>query len=346
MTTVAVTGASGYLGRLLVQRLGDDPTIGRVVGIDVAEPGYTSRNFEFYRMDVRSPQVAHVIGGCDAVVHLAALSSGDPDEIRDVNIGGTRSVADAATRASVRKIVFASSGSVYGAHPDNDFPLTESSPVRPAHDNAYAVSKAEAEGVVAYYAEAHTDTTVTVLRLAWVAGPNLPTSHAFVVDSKVRFLIRGYDPPLQALHEDDAIGSITFALAGLVPGVFNVCASDVVERPDELLSQRRVTLDLDRAKRVLDRTARVGLSPPASDVGVLMYPQVMTNRSLGLAGFSPARTSTDALREASVARRDWVAVGKMRFRPRRIALVGGTLGAVLIGSAVRSRRARRADEQS
>ena len=69
--------------------------------------------------------------GSDAVVHLAAVSGPDADEVRDVNIGGTRAIADAATRAGVRKLVYASSHSVYGAHPDNDFPLTESSPLRP-----------------------------------------------------------------------------------------------------------------------------------------------------------------------------------------------------------------------
>ena len=341
MTTVAVTGASGYLGRLLVERLAHEPDISRIVGIDVADPGMTSRNFEFYRMDVRSPQLAQVIAGCDAVVHLAAVSGPDPDEIRDVNIGGTRSVADAATRAGVGRIVFGSSHRVYGTHPDNDFPLTEASPVRPAHDDVYALSKVEAEGVLTYYAEAHPGTTVTVLRLGWIAGPHLPTSHAFAVDSKVRFLVRGYDPPMQAVHEDDAVGAIVYSLTHALPSVFNVVADDAVDQPERLLGQRRVTLDLDRARRVLDRTARLGLSVSSADIGLLMYPQVLSNEALRAAGFAPTKTTEDALRDAALARKDWVAVGKMRLRPRRIAMVAGTLGAVALGSAVKGRRARR-----
>ena len=343
MTTVAVTGASGYLGRLLVQRLGTDPDVTRVVGIDVAEPAFASRNFEFYRMDVRSPQVSRVIEGCDAVVHLAAIAGPDADEIRDVNIGGTRAIADAATRAGVAKLIYASSASVYGAHPDNDYPLTEASPLRPTHDDSYAMSKAEAESVVTYYAEAHPETTVTVLRLAWVAGPRLPTTHAAIVDAKVRFVVRGYDPPMQAVHEDDAAGAIAFALRSNLPSIFNVAADDAVDRPEEILGQRRVTLELDRAKRVLDRTARMGLSVPSSQVGSLMYPQILSNEALRAAGFAPARTTADALREAAAARKGWVAIGPMRFRPRRIALVGGTLGAVLLGSAMKNRRAKRAE---
>jgi UDP-glucose 4-epimerase len=344
MTTVAVTGAGGYLGRLLVERLGTVPDVSRIVGIDIVEPVVSSRNVEFYRMDVRSPQLAQVLAGCDAVVHLAAVSGPDPDEIRDVNIGGTRAVADAATRSGVRKIVFASSHRVYGTHPDNDFPITEASPLRPSHDDVYALSKVEAESVVTYFAEANPETTVTVLRMGWVAGPNLPTSHAFVVDSKVRFVIRGYEPPMQAVHEADAVEAIVYALTHALPSVFNVVAEDAVDQPERLLGQRRVTLDLDRARRVLDRTARLGLSVRSSEIGLLMYPQVLSSDALRSAGFVFEHTSEDALRDAAAARKEWVALGKVRMRPRRIAMVAGTLGAVALGSAVKGRRGRRAKE--
>jgi nucleoside-diphosphate-sugar epimerase len=343
MTTVAVTGASGYLGRLLVQRLGTVPEVSRIVGIDVTEPAASSRNVEFYRMDVRSPQLAQVIAGCDAVVHLAAVSGPDADEVRDVNIGGTRAVADAATRSGVHKILFASSHRVYGAHPDNDFPLTEASPLRPAHDDVYALSKVEAESVVTYHAEAHPETVVTILRFGWVAGPELPTSHALAVDSKLRFVIRGYEPPMQAVHESDAVEAIVHALTHALPSVFNVVASDAVDQPERLLGQRRVTLDLDRARRVLNRTARLGLSVRSSEIGLLMYPQVLSNEALRAAGFVFKHTSEDVLRDVAQARKEWVAVGKVRMRPRRIAMVAGTLGAVALGSAVKGRRARRAE---
>jgi nucleoside-diphosphate-sugar epimerase len=346
MATVAVTGASGYLGRILLERLALQPSISRVVGIDVAEPAFTTRNLEFYRMDVRSPQFAAAIGGCDAVVHLAAVSGSDADDVRDVNIGGTRSVADAAARMDVRKLIFASSHAVYGAHPDNDYPLTENSPVRPGHHDPYAVSKAEAEGVVRYYSDAHPETVLTVLRLGWVCGPTIPTRNAFVVDAKFRFVIRGYEPAMQALHEDDAADALAFAVTHDIGGVFNVAPAGAVDRPEEILGQRRVTLDLDRAKRVLDRTARLGISVPASDVGNLMYPQVMSAERLLAAGFEPAHSAEEALRAAAVARKDWVAVGKMRFRPRRVALVGGTLGAVLLTGAAKGRRSRRAKERN
>jgi hypothetical protein len=137
---------------------------------------------------------------------------------------------------------------------------------------------------------------------------------------------------------------IVYSLDHALPSVFNVVADDAVDQPERILGQRRVTLDLDRARRVLDRTARFGLSIRSSEIGLLMYPQVLSNEALRAAGYVFERTSEDALRDAALARKEWVAVGKMRLRPRRIAMVAGTLGAVALGSAVKGRRARRAKD--
>src|SRR5688572_26605555 len=114
MTTVAVTGASGYLGRILLERLGTHPAVARVVGIDTAEPQATTRNLEFYRMDIRSPDLPRVVQGCNVLVHLAFTVNDDPAETLDVNVGGTRLALEAALHAGVRKFVFASSTMVYG----------------------------------------------------------------------------------------------------------------------------------------------------------------------------------------------------------------------------------------
>jgi len=339
MKSVAITGVSGYLGSRLVGLLDGDPSITRIVGIDTADPAFTARNLEFYSMDVRSPDLAEVLRGCDALVHLAAVSE-DPADIADVNVGGTRSVVDAVSRAGVRKLVFASSHSVYGAHADNAFPLTESSPVRPNPENAYARSKAEAEQIVSYFSSQHPDVVVTTLRLAWIAGPNLPTSHARAVDVKVRFVVAGYDVPMQTVHEDDAAAAVAFVLERDLPGTFNVSA-DAVTSPDEVLGQRKVVVPLDRAKRVLDRTAPMGLSPPGSQIALLMYPQVMSADALRAEGFVAKHGGRETLEEAAAARRRYMAVGKLRVR-RRNAVVVGAVGVVALVSALGRRRAKRA----
>jgi nucleoside-diphosphate-sugar epimerase len=338
MGTVAVTGSSGYLGRKVLERLAADTGTSRVVGIDVVEPEFsTPHNLEFYRTDIRSPDLGDLITGCDALVHLATNDSNDPEETFDVNVGGTRAVTDAASRSGIRKLIFASSVAVYGAHPDNDYPLTERSAVRPAADNAYARAKAEAEELVDYFARAHPDVVVTTLRFSWVVGPSIPTARAALIDAPVRLAIAGYDVPVQAVHEDDMAGAVMFALTNDLPGVYNVAADDSVEAPADLLGQRKLTLSLDRARMLVARASKVGLSPwDGPGIASLLYPQVMSNAKLVEAGFRFERSAADALREGAEARRGWTGMGRLRFRPRRVALVAGSFGAVLLGSAARS----------
>ncbi len=338
MPTVAVTGASGYLGRKLLDRLGNDADVSRVVGIDITEPDFATRNLEFYRMDIRSPELGDVIVGCDALVHLAAVNTSDDAETHDVNVTGTRRVVDAVARAGTSSLILASSHAVYGYHADNDYPLTESSPVRPSRSSAYATSKAEAERVVSYFAEAHPDLAVSILRLAWVGGPTLPSNP--VIESPIRVVVRGYDPESQAVHEDDAANAIAFALQNGLRGTYNVCASDAVPRQEDIYGQRRVEMDLGRAKRMIGRASKLGLPIPA-DVAVMMYPQLMSNGRLREAGFAFEHSTADAMRDAATAREGWVAMGRLRFRPRRVALVAGSFGAVLLGSRARSALGRR-----
>jgi nucleoside-diphosphate-sugar epimerase len=331
-----VTGASGYLGRKVLERLGTDPDVSRVIGIDVTGSGVSTRNLEFYRSDVRSPELAEIISGCDSLVHLATNDSSDPEETLDVNVGGTRAVIDAVIRAGVRKLIYVSSVAVYGAHPDNDYPLTEASPVRPSPEKSYARAKAEAEELVEYFARGHPEAVVTTLRPAWILGPSLPTARAALVDSPVRLTIAGYDVPVQAVHEDDAAGAIAFALGTDLRGVYNVCAGDWIDRPEDLLGQRRITLGLDRARSLMERGPKLSLSGlSAVDLPALMYPQVMSNNRLREAGFEIRHSTADALRQAAEGRRGWVAVAGKHFRPRRVALIAGTFGAVLLGSAAR-----------
>lgn len=335
-TTVAVTGVSGYIGRVVAQRLGDDPNVARIVGIDMHDPSFSVPKLEFYKMDVRSPRLVDAFSGCDAVVHLAAIGAGEPAEIRDVNVGGTRAVADAAVNSGVSRLVYVSSHRVYGFHPDNEHPLTEESLVRPSHDDAYGASKAEAEGVVGYYGEDHPDIHVAVLRFAWVCGPTIPTSHAGFIDAKVAVGIDGYSPPCQVLHESDAAEAVAFAITGL-EGTFNVAAPDAID-PGQVLDRRVVTLSLDRAKRVLDRTAKLGLTVTGAELHVLMYPQFLSSEKIHDAGCKPFKGTEEALREAVAARRGWIGLGHLHFRPKRIALATGTLGAVLAGRALSSKR--------
>jgi nucleoside-diphosphate-sugar epimerase len=146
---VLVTGSSGYIGAVLCPIFtehGHD-----VVGLDTGY--YDGCDFGAYEpeptrlsLDVRDVGPEH-LEGFDAVVHLAALSNdplGDlsPELTYEINYEATVSVARAAESAGVRRFVFASSCSMYGAS-GADALLAEDAPLRPL--TPYAESKVRSE---------------------------------------------------------------------------------------------------------------------------------------------------------------------------------------------------------
>lgn len=146
---VLVTGHHGYIGSVLAPYLaaeGHD-----VEGLDTQLYRGCDFGAETTRVDGRNADVRDVtpddLAGFDAIVHLAALSNDPVGDLRpglteDINCNGSLVLARAARTAGVRRFVFASSCSMYGAS-GTDAALGEDAPLRPL--TAYAESKVRAE---------------------------------------------------------------------------------------------------------------------------------------------------------------------------------------------------------
>ena len=185
-SSVLVTGAAGFIGSTLVERLLAEGR--RVVGLDSFDPFYPEpvkrRNlraalaapgFRLVEGDIRDPAAlerALAGSGCDAVVHLAALAGVRPSlerpaEYADVNVTGTARVAEAALRHGVRHMVFASSSSVYGERTDG--PFRETDPVeRPI--SPYAATKRAGELILHTFHHAQ-GLSVVCARIFTAFGP-------------------------------------------------------------------------------------------------------------------------------------------------------------------------------
>ena len=145
---VMVTGGAGYLGSMLVPMLikeGHDVVVYDKLnfGIHSILPFAASKQVQIVRGDVRNKdQLAHAADGCDAFIHLAAIvgvpaCAAEPTLTESTNLIGTRNVIDVA---GSRPLVFASTGSTYGAV--NDI-CTEETPINPL--SLYGSTKAEGE---------------------------------------------------------------------------------------------------------------------------------------------------------------------------------------------------------
>jgi UDP-glucuronate 4-epimerase len=181
---VLVTGAAGFIGSNLAERLRERGDT--VVGLDNFDAFYPravkERNlgrlrgdsgFRLVEGDLRNPDhVAEAVRGVDVVVHLAALAGVRPsllDPVRffEVNVTGTLHLFEACRAHGVRRIVFASSSSVYGL--DSQVPFRESDPCQTPL-SPYAASKRSGE-LVAFNTHHLHGLSITALRLFTVYGP-------------------------------------------------------------------------------------------------------------------------------------------------------------------------------
>ena len=167
--TWLVTGAAGFIGSHLVENLLasgqtvvglDNFATGTRANLDAAIAGAGDRAQERFRLiegDIRRmDDCLAACNGIDYVLHQAALASvpqsmAEPTENLEVNVGGTVNVLIAGHHAGVRRVVFASSSSIYG---DTDaLPVAENTAPRP--QSPYAASKYSAEIYAATLAESH-----------------------------------------------------------------------------------------------------------------------------------------------------------------------------------------------
>ena len=173
---IAITGADGYIGTVLWRELATEKDLFlRLLTID-------NSNKPYIKIDYSIQSLENAFEGMDCVVHLAGLKKvGNYDEMV-CNLEITHKVCEAAGLAGVKKIVFASSISVYSDQ--HNMPWEESQVANP--NTLYGISKLMGEHQVRLLAK-RTEMRYTCLRFAHVIGENMPGSYMIpVVTCEVR----------------------------------------------------------------------------------------------------------------------------------------------------------------
>lgn len=190
-----ITGVAGFLGSNLANYLVREGH--QVRGLDdlsAGDPRTLSPEVLFTRGDVNDrPKLWTLLQDVDCVYHLAARVSVPesvlyPREYNSTNVGGTVSLMEAMRDVGVRRVVFISSGAVYGDQSEQ--PLTEDA--RPFPSSPYAVSKLAAEFYVHTIGGLWGIETVS-LRVfnAYGPGQRLPPAHPPVIPNFLRQAVRG-----------------------------------------------------------------------------------------------------------------------------------------------------------
>ena len=185
--TVLVTGGAGLIGSHIVDRL-IDKGVGEIRVLDNLVRGrldnlagaMARRPITFLEADVRDREaVRRAVGGCDYVFHQAAIRitrcAEHPRECIDVLVGGTFNVFEAAVDSGVKKVVYASSASVYGGA--DVFPTDERH--HPYNNRTlYGAAKLMDEGIARSFRDMHGLPSVG-LRYFNVYGPRMDVTGAY-----------------------------------------------------------------------------------------------------------------------------------------------------------------------
>ena len=191
MHRIFVTGAAGFIGSNLVDRLLADGL--SVVGWDnfsTGHPPFLERalqqpSFTLLRGDnLDLPALTAAMRGCDFVFHLAAnadIKDGwqHPKKDLEQNTIATFNVLEAMRANSIKRIAFSSTGSVYGealVTPDKPTPETDAFPVQ---TSLYGASKTAGEGLLAAYAEGSQIDEAYIFRFVSILGERYTHGHVF-----------------------------------------------------------------------------------------------------------------------------------------------------------------------
>jgi UDP-glucose 4-epimerase len=201
MPRYLITGGAGFIGANLAHalvargetvRILDDFSTGRLENLRGIED-----RIEILRGDIRDPgTMSRAVAGVEVILHQAALNSNprsiqEPLLTSEVNVGGTLTLLQAARAAGIRRVVYASSSSVYGEAAG--LPKTEDMPTAPKAP--YGVSKLAAELYCRVFTQVYGIETVS-LRYFNVYGPRQhpDSEYAAVIPRFLRRMLAGKRP--------------------------------------------------------------------------------------------------------------------------------------------------------
>src|SRR3954471_19458202 len=308
---VVVTGATGNVGRPLLRALEGDERVREGVRIARRRPPLRLSKVTWLEADIAHADLTPHLKGADAVVHLAWLIQPSRNEAitHRVNVEGSAAVFDAAARAGVRTLVYASSVGAYSPGP-KDRLVDESWPTEGIATSFYARHKAAVERILDAFEAAHGDVRVVRLRPGLIfqreaaseirrlfAGPLLPSP--LVRRGLVPVIPRVDRLRFQAVHSHDVGDAYRLALVTeTARGAFNIAADPVLDA-DVLaaaLGARTVPVPAGvlRAAASLTWRARLQPTPPGWLDMALAIPLMDTTRAREHLGWTPRHTSVDA----------------------------------------------------
>jgi UDP-glucose 4-epimerase len=304
MKNILVTGASGYLGSLLIEKLSMEKEalgINNLVATDVRPLHKALSNVAFEKLDVREKNAGEIFKkyNIDCVVHLASIVTPGKKSNREfeysVDVDGTKNILSACLEAKVKRIIISSSGAAYGYYPENKIPLVEENPIRGNYEFAYSHHKKLVEEELKKYRENHPELEQTIFRITTILGTNVNNQITDLFKKPVQIGIPKNEIGFSFIWDVDAVDCFKYSIFSKKTGIYNLSGDGYVNITERAKALKKVVVYIPAV--VLEKTLLVlkkfGLSQYGPEqVLFLKYRPILNNKKLKSEfGFIPKKNS-------------------------------------------------------
>jgi nucleoside-diphosphate-sugar epimerase len=310
---VVVIGATGNAGTSVLESLSTEHGVEEIIAVARRAPARTWPRTTFVAADVADADLAPILRGADAVVHLAWLIQPARDEAATyrVNVIGSERVFRAVSEANVRTLICASSVGAYSPGP-KDRPVDETWPTDGIASSFYSRHKVAVERLLDRLEREHPELRVVRMRPGLIfkaqaaseirrlfAGPLVPRS--LIRPGLIPFVPDLPRLVFQVVHAVDVGDAYRLALLGDARGAFNLAADPPIGPAElaEIMRARpvKVSARVLRAAAAVTYALRLQPTEPGwLDMG-LAVPLMDSSRARAELGWEPRHRATDTLRE-------------------------------------------------
>ena len=314
---VLITGVSGPLGARVAARLAADPSVDHVIGLDSRRPpAPLAERITYVEADLRRSDLPQIlkVAAPHVVVHQDIVQFPEPGRsaraLHDLNVIGTLQLLAALDHLpQLQAVVVRGSAAIYGSAPDAPAFFTEDLARRGPLHTRFQRDIAELERLVEAFARRHPAVVCCVLRMQPIIGRGLTSPIMKLFQAPVVPTFLGFDPRLQFLLDEDAIGAIAAAVDRPVRGAVNVAGDGTVSLARMLrrMGKRALPIAGPVYAPTVAALARAGLVPALQD-DVIRYLRngrgVDTTRMKRDLRFVPSHTTSEAIDAVAAAVRE------------------------------------------
>lgn len=237
-----VTGATEGFGLFFVKKLSEDKRVSQIIGlkstdidyVDFDELDENKLSFETAK-NLRPRALEDVFKknqDIDVVVHLAY--SDNPRKFvkgksfHETNVFGTMRILDLCEKYGVKKFIYKSPSSIYGAYPDNPALIKEDYPLRGNREDQTLRDKIETDIICQLHIKENQFPKVVILRFCGIVGAHTKSPLNTIFKQTFVPMVMGFDPMFQIIHESDVVDAIiTSMFNNEAEGIFNIAGKKI-----------------------------------------------------------------------------------------------------------------------